>query len=155
MTIAVFHRRLTTLVPNAVSQIVNLAQKVSEGYSQVQRYTLVQNLLDSDTGTSCVDRGIQLLSRHYCTTDQIGIYSTKRLLLLIVARYTNHSILASVVDGRWRFLIHLPRHLLPTAASGGGEIESSSPAANPHLQARKGNARRFRSIASCYQNNLY
>jgi hypothetical protein len=113
MTIAVFHRRLTTLVPNAVSQIVNLAQKVSEGYSQVQRYTLVQNLLDSDTGTSCVDRGIQLLSRHYCTTDQIGIYSTKRLLLLIVARYTNHSILASVVDGRWRFLIHLPRHLPP------------------------------------------
>jgi hypothetical protein len=120
MTIAVFHRRLTTLVPNAVSQIVNLAQKVSEGYSQVQRYTLVQNLLDSDADTNCVGRGIQLLPRHYCTTGQIGICGIKWLLLPSMAHYSNYSMLASVVDGGWRFLIHLPRCLLPAEVNGGG-----------------------------------
>jgi hypothetical protein len=148
MTIAVFHRRLTTLVPNAVSQILDLAQKLSEGYSQVQRYTLLQNLLDSDADTNCVDRGIQLLPRHYCAAGQIGIYGIKWLLLPSMAHYNNHSILASIVDGIWRFLIHLPRYLLPLEANGGGEVESLSPAANPSLPARKGNARRFRSIGT-------
>lgn len=32
------------------------------------------------------------------------------------------------LDGSWRLLIHLPRCLLPAAANGVGEIESSPPA---------------------------
>ncbi len=118
MTIAVFHRRLTTLVPNAVSQILSSEHK--RGLQPGATLHALQILLDLDADTNCVDRGIQLLPRHYCTAGQIGIYGIKRLLLLIVARYNNYSILASLIDGGWRFLIHLPRCLLPLEANSGG-----------------------------------